>query len=289
MKNTTLNICPVCSSELHLKYKLSTEIYHCHSCDLYVAPKVTFAKSFKSEYDQEKAGLALKDLRINNFKEIIGNLKKELKPNARGLEIGCSYGWFLDICRTYYINCIGMEPEVSLANLAKQKGHTVITGFFPDDLDSNEKDFDFIIFNDVFEHIPDIKKVLDSCHKLLAPGGVLIINLPLSTGFFYRIGNLLYKLGRKKPMERLWQLQFHSPHFHYFNKSNLTKLSESRGFKLSNFQHLATLTKGSIKNRIEIDKKQTLSSKLTIAILKLLYPFINKLPRDIGCFYFKKV
>jgi SAM-dependent methyltransferase len=288
MKNTIMKTCPICSSELHLKYQLSAEIYHCNSCDLYVAPEVSFDKSFESEYNQEKGGLALKDLRISNFKVIIGNLKKELKSNARGLEIGCSYGWFLDACKANGISCIAIEPEPHLVKYSKNIGHTVIQGFFPEDLGSQEKDFDFIIFNDVFEHIPDIKKTLESCYQLLAPGGTMIINLPLSTGIFYKIGGFLYKLNRKKPMERLWQLQYHSPHFHYFNKSNLTRLAESKGFSLSNFHHLPTLTKDSIKSRIEMDKKQTFSSKLTIAVLKLLFPLIGKLPSDIGCFYFKK-
>ena len=283
-----MNICPICGSKISLKYKLSSNIFHCNSCGLDVAPKVVFDKSFVSDYNQESGVLALKNLRINNYKEILKTLQKELKPNSKGLEVGCAYGLFLELCRTNSIPCVGIEPEPDLAERARKSGHNVITGFFPEDLNGQITSVDFIIFNDVFEHIPDIKKTIDSCFNLLSPDGILIINLPLSTGFFYRTAGMLYKLGYKNPLERLWQLQFHSPHFHYFNKTNLTRLLQNKGFKLVQFQHLTTITKDTIKSRIEMDKKQSFASKTTIGLLKLLFPIIDKLPKDIGCFYFKK-
>jgi 2-polyprenyl-3-methyl-5-hydroxy-6-metoxy-1,4-benzoquinol methylase len=254
-----------------------------------VAPKVTFDKSFTSDYDQEKGKLALKELRINNYKEIFRHLKKYLKPNGRGLEVGCAYGLFLEMLRNNNVACTGIEPEPDLAERARQRGHNIITGFFPDDLKGQVSNVDFIIFNDVFEHIPDIKKTVDSCHQLLSRDGILIINLPLSSGFFYKAGTLLYKLGRKQPMERLWQLQFHSPHFHYFNKENITRFLEANGFKLDNFHHLTTITKDTIKYRIEMDKNQSIVKKTTIGVLKLLFPLIKTLPKDIGCFYFRPI
>jgi SAM-dependent methyltransferase len=253
-----------------------------------VAPKVTFDTSFSSDYDQPKGKLALRELRINNYKEIFKHLKDHLKPDSRGLEVGCAYGLFLEMCRDNNVTCMGIEPEPDLAERARQSGHNVITGFFPDDLKGQADNVDFIIFNDVFEHIPDIGKAIESCYKLLAHNGVLIINLPLSSGFFYKAGTILYKLGRKQPMERLWQLEFHSPHFHYFNKNNLTRLLHKNGFKLDQFHNLTTITKDTIKYRIEMDRKQTWAKKSTIGILKMLFPLINTLPKDIGCFYFKK-
>lgn len=280
--------CPVCSKEMILKYKLSSDVLYCNTCDLYVAPEVKFNKSFYSDINQDKAALALKELRISNFKKIINHLKADYPQKVNGLDVGCSYGWFLDLCRENNISCIGVEPEPAIAAQAKQSGHTIIQGFFPDDLNGQVTSADFIIFNDVFEHIPDIHKTLESCYQLLAPNGTLIINIPLSTGFFYRTARLLYRLNYKMPLERMWQFHFHSPHFHYFNKDNLTQLAQSKGFKLSRFHHLDTITKESIQSRIEMNRKQTFSSKMMISALKLIYPAINKMPSDIGCFYFKK-
>lgn len=280
--------CPVCAQGLFLQYRLSNNVLYCTSCKLYVAPEVRFDKSFYSDINQDKAALALKDLRKSNFRNILAHLTNDLPPNARGLDIGCSYGWFLDECKLNNLSCIGMEPEPAIAAKAKQSGHKVIQGFFPDDLYGQISNVDFIIFNDVFEHIPDIHITLESCYRLLNTNGILIINLPLSTGFFYRTAQILYHLNFKMPLERMWQFQFHSPHFHYFNKKNLSRLVQSKSFCLSRFHNLDTITKGSIQSRIEMNKKQSFSSKMIIALLRIIYPIIKKMPADIGCFYFKK-
>lgn len=263
-------------------------MFYCPSCKLYVAPEVRFDKSFYSDINQDKAALALKDLRKNNFRKILAHLTTDLPTNARGLDIGCSYGWFLDECKLNNLSCIGMEPEPAIAGKAKQSGHKVIQGFFPDDLYGQISNTDFITFNDVFEHIPDIHKTLESCYRLLAPNGILVINLPLSTGFFYKAARMLYHLKIKMPLERMWQFQFHSPHFHYFNKKNLSRLVQSKGFQPYRFHNLDTITKKSIQSRIEMNRNQSFISTMIIALLKLIYPIIKKMPADIGCFYFKK-
>jgi SAM-dependent methyltransferase len=280
--------CPVCESELRLVFKLSSDIYYCRSCSLYVAPEVRFNETFHSAINQDEAYSALKDLRMSNFRQIISVLKKELPQNAKGLDVGCSYGWFLETCKNNDISCVGIEPEKALAEYARANGHTVMSGFFPEDLDRNITQLEFIIFNDVFEHIPDIHKTLESCYQLLTPGGILIINIPLSTGFFYKTAKLLYRFGLKKPLERMWQLDFHSPHFHYFNKTNLRKLVGSKGFNLHHFHNLDTITRDSITSRVNMNSKKNFGSRMTVVLLKIIQPLLGKMPGDIGCFYFKK-
>ncbi|WP_229466725.1 class I SAM-dependent methyltransferase [Pseudoduganella plicata] len=70
-----------------------------------------------------------------------------------------------------------------MGSKAAQRGFQVRQGYFPDALRPDET-FDVIVFNDVIEHIPDIGSALRACHEHLNPGGILILNLPNSRGFF---------------------------------------------------------------------------------------------------------
>ena len=78
-------------------------------------------------------------------------------------------------------------------------------------LESSRKDlfsngpFDAIIFNDVFEHLPDPIDAIVAVERLLADDGILVLNLPSSDGLFFRVSTLLNRLGWRGPYERLWQ------------------------------------------------------------------------------------
>jgi 2-polyprenyl-3-methyl-5-hydroxy-6-metoxy-1,4-benzoquinol methylase len=272
-----------------LYYRLDNNVYYCNHCELYFAPDTSFNHSFESSLDETSRTSALKELRLNNFIKIIKELKNVLPEDAFGLEVGSSYGWFLEIAKANGIDCIGIEPEHTIWNYANNKGLKVIKGFFPDDLPIDNNQFDFIIFNDVFEHIPEVEMALQKCRELLKPNGILIINLPQSTGIFYKIAHLLYKLKIKTFLNRLWQFNFHSPHFYYFNKNSIENILRRNKLSVFLYHRLDTLTKGSIENRITSDKKAIIYVKPISLFIKLAFPILNHLNEDIGCYYAKKI
>lgn len=107
-------------------------------------------------------------------------------------------------------------------------------GFFPDCLAGGGVDarpYDLIVFNDVFEHLPDVNQAMAACRARLAPGGRLDINLPASSGALYRLSRRLFRIGRPGSFERLWQKDFPSPHLSYFNSVNLARLAPRHGLK----------------------------------------------------------
>src|SRR5690606_11668960 len=112
--------------------------------------------------------------------------------------------------------------------------------YFPDALAPGER-FDAIVFNDVIEHIPDIGRALAACRERLAPGGMLLLNLPSSSGVFYRASKLLRRLGVAGHFERMWQKGLPSPHLHYVDPTNLARLLDRAGFVPVRRGRLATL------------------------------------------------
>lgn len=279
--------CPICHSDVGVKYKLSFNVYQCNKCNFQFATDACFDKSLVSDLDESSRIKALKDLRMLNFNRIVISLKKHVDRNGIGLEVGSGHGWFLEVCKENEINCIGIEPETHFNELYKSMGVEVLNGFFPDIVPSDTK-YDFIAYNDVFEHLPDIKAVMKTNNNLLISNGKLIINIPLRGGVTYIISKLAYYFGVKSLINRMWQFNFHSPHLSYFSKNNLIELAESADFRLIESFPLKTINLSEIKDRVNEDKNSNLVFRyISIMGVFVLYPFMQLLP-DTYCFIFQK-
>lgn len=230
----------------------------------------------------------LETLRRINFKTILNKLENiSHLRNKTLLEIGCSTGLFLEEYKRVGINSIGLEPEKRKADIARANGHDVIDGFFPDAVPQGQK-YDIIVFNDVFEHLPDPVAALHACYHHLSPSGLLVINIPDSEGFLYRLSKILSWLGMDAPFERLWQKQFSSPHISYFQSRNLQKLVEGRTLlKLLESDRLVTMTAQGLKQRIKSSTPEPFASLIFMPVL-LVAIFQRILPSDILLHIYRK-
>ncbi|MBS1527005.1 MAG: class I SAM-dependent methyltransferase [Bacteroidetes bacterium] len=281
--------CPVCGNLLKLKFKLRFNVYQCANCGLQHSD-AQFEHSFESDLDPDARDGALKTLRITNFIHIIARLKAAKNNHlGEGLEIGSGNGWWLDVCAGQGVKCVGIEPERTYENYHKQHNLNIVYGFYPDVSPKREGGYDFIIFNDVFEHIPDINELVKNLKNDLADDGILIINLPMSTGFFYNWAIRLHKMGLSNTLTRMWQFNFHSPHMNYFNKENLKMLMDHHGFSTAEVFPLQSLDIQSTRDRILADKGMSKwKASMMTSILKIMKPIIERSEPDIKAFFFKK-
>jgi len=280
--------CPVCGGPLKLKYKLRFNIYECKNCDL-LQSDAQFEHSFQSDLEASIRDIGLKKLRLKNFDTIIKKLQ-EVKPGQlHGLEIGSGNGWWLETCRANGIDCIGIEPEHVYEDYHKENKLNIVYGFYPDVSPKREGGYDFIIFNDVFEHIPDINSLIESLKQDLAQDGILIINIPMSTGFFYKMAKVLHAFGQNNSLTRMWQFNFHSPHMHYFNEQNMKMLLVNHDLDCLEVFRLETLDFSTVKERILSDKGMNkLKGTAMASALSLMKPVIQNSEPDIKVFFFKK-
>lgn len=283
--------CIVCGHKQHLKFELKHSVYQCASCNLY-SSDATFDLSFQSSLEEDSREIGLKNLRLHNFELIIKELKENYfqnKETIKGLEIGSGNGWWLEKCKEKGIDCIGIEPENTFEDYYKKNDLNVVKGFYPNTDTDSADGYDFVIFNDVFEHISDLNSLLLSIRKDLRKDGLLIINIPMSNGFFYRAATMLYYLKIKSFLDRLWQFNFHSPHINYFNPNNLPAYINKYGFKLLQHFRLETLDFSSIRERILADNKMSKAKAYAISsVLLLIKPLIQNTSADIRVFFFRQ-
>lgn len=282
--------CENCNSVMRIAYsnmrrREKKSIYRCPQCKLIWAPELGTDTSFHSRLDEGNRERALKDIRLQEFVQINALVDKYVKKGARGLDVGCSYGWYMEsIGKDYEIE--GIEPEKSLAEKARDSGHKVYTGFFPEDMPKDAEKYEYLMFNNVWEHINHTSQLISESIKYLKIGGVMIITVPLASGGLYRISEFFEKLGRTKELVRLWQFHFHSPHIYYFTKKNLEELMKKHNCKLLKCEDVRGIDPKRMKERFEMDKDEK-HGNLKGLIFQLVYPVIKRLPADKAVFVFK--
>ena len=238
--------------------------------------------------DEAEREAGLKALRLENFRTIVAWARRHVSASRpRLLDVGSAHGWFLETAREQF-DVLGVEPDAVVGGRAAARGLPVRSGYFPDVLQDGEC-FDVIVFNDVIEHIPDIRSALAACHARLNEGGILVLNLPNSRGFFYRLSKLIARLGWRGPFERLWQKDLPSPHVHYFNPSNLQRLVVGQGFALAEAAELPALRAKGLLERLRCaGNVPTFSLYAQYIAIMCAIPVLRMFPSDIIVGVFKK-
>ncbi len=150
------------------------------------------------------------------------------------------------------------------------------TGYFPDVVPESGA-FDVVTFNDMLEHIPDVRGTLEACARVLRPGGVLSINIPTSAdGLGYRVAAGLARLGMRGPFERFWQHGLPSPHCHYFTRTSLARLIADSGFRVEEVDALTAIRRPGLWERVHTFRRTSPASVASFAALWAAAPVLNR-------------
>jgi SAM-dependent methyltransferase len=211
-------------------------ISRCRSCGLqrYI-PKDS--QSIKPDefgnIDLVRYRASLEDLRKRSFRHVLEEAEA-LTTGRSLLDIGCSYGWLLDIARERGWNAVGVEPSPSAASEARSHGNIVFEGHFPLP-EIKGRRFALITLMDVFEHISEPASFLSALSEVLEPNGLVAIKLPNSDGPIYRAACWLSRLTGgiiSAPLGRMYQTRFPYPHLFYYDKKTLTNTLARAGFNI---------------------------------------------------------
>jgi SAM-dependent methyltransferase len=108
---------------------------------------------------------------------------KWIKKDASVLEVGCGKGEFLKLLTANRINAVGIDTNLCAIESARSNGLNVIGLDLQDFAASTDELFDIVCHFQVLEHIPKPLQFLETCAKLLKPGGEILIATPNQDSF----------------------------------------------------------------------------------------------------------
>jgi len=216
--------------------------------------------------------------------DVLHSVREE--TGGRLLEVGSSYGWFLEACGSDFDTRVGIEPDDAVRRAPA--GCEARAGYFPEAVAAGEC-FDVVVFNDVFEHIPDAHRTTAAVAEHLNAGGIAVINLPVASGGMYRLTKLAHRIGVRGPFERMWQRHFPSPHLYYFTGAGIISAFDRAGLTCVYSTNMPTMRLRGIWFRIRHAEPRLAVAIMSFVAALAVLPISRLLPADVRCFYFTRL
>jgi SAM-dependent methyltransferase len=176
------------------------------------APLIT-EDTFDHEYFTKVSNYAGRYDRYNPPHKIAGYLNEIARLRSGGslLDAGCAFGRFLQDARRRF-ECEGVDISAYALKVARERlpdiplHHHAIQTFRPG------RTYDIVTAFDMLEHVPDLDNALDSLRRLVAPGGIVAVAVPVydtPAGWFFSLVDRdpthLHRLSRWEWLGRLNQ------------------------------------------------------------------------------------
>lgn len=213
---------------------------------------------------------ALNQLRPDKFTDYV--LAHYPGRKFRYLEVGCGPGYTLKSLQALGWTTHGLEISAHAADFARRELHLpVVTGNIETTDDFHADQFDLAYMGDVLEHLRSPSATLAKFHRILAPGGLLVLALPSVLNLpSVRLGFAAYgALGKERKMD--------IPPYHLFEftPTTIRKMLEKNGFEIVD-----------LLNPVKPPKHIRLGGSLIEKVSKLAgqYPtyYLNKLTGRFG-------
>ncbi len=164
--------------------------------------------SYYDERSMEKYSRHVWDRRIRVVRKYVsvGNM----------LDVGCSFGGFLNAGNEWFVP-YGIDLSPYAGEYAKNRFDGRVHVGTLEDHPFDENFFSVITMIEVMEHVPSPRETVEECLRLLAPGGLLVIQTANMAGLQARLQ------GDRFP--------YYMPgHLSYYTRKNLANLLSSTGF-----------------------------------------------------------
>lgn len=140
--------------------------------------------------------------------------------NKKILEIGCGDGGSLLQLKAMGYDAYGVETDENIRKVRDELHLSIHIGTI-EDANFEPKQFDYIIANQLLEHIIDLESFMESCRKLLKDDGTIIFSTP-NANSIYR------KLCRKEWIN--WHIPYHQQ---VFTKKSLAILLQKHKLSIT--------------------------------------------------------
>jgi len=197
--------CPICKGSRGNRFHLegSFQMVRCPSCQfIFLNPRPTLVSllRFYQEYlPEEGSSIELWERTMRPVFYRAANLLEQHRGTGRVLDVGTGFGFFLAEMRKRGWEAAGVEISQKAMVYARDVlGLTLLSGPL-EKADLPDNHFDAVTAFYVIEHLSDPMDFLGECHRILKPGGFLLMRYPHTTPIknflhFFGIKNRLYDL-----------------------------------------------------------------------------------------------
>lgn len=210
------------------------DILACPQCDLIWTDPLIYRANGDgggaAEYWAEEVYLANAEPQKERFRKQLRAYLKAVKPadvkTLQVLEVGSGLGFFLDVCAEFGIAATGCDieaPAVRYANRERERSRLgTLDEFYAD------ASFDAVFAFNLIEHLPHPQPFLAAAHRVLKPGGTLVLETPVRESLFHRVA----RLGDRATGGRLNLYGLHpGGHIYKFSKHTFTSLPAAFAFE----------------------------------------------------------
>lgn len=174
---------------------------------------------------------------------------------TRLLDIGCSRGQFVECAMQGGFIAEGVEPAPTIAAAARAAGLNVRTGLL-EQQGYADASFDAASMFEVVEHLRTPLPLLQECHRILKPGGLLLI----STG-----NTASWTTAAMGARWDYFHMAKDGGHISFFNPRSLRKLAHRAGFRVERLE----TSRVKFHERSEASKLSYLLGKVAAELLNV--------------------
>ena len=175
--------CRLCSSESELLGRRDdVALYRCPRC-AFVSGQPASSLPLEAHYEHTYSGPAAPDP-LARYGEWLARAET-LVEGRRLLEIGAGGGGFVKVAAARGWETHATETSPSGLEALRAAGVTVFEGELPR-LGLSASSYDLVVALEVLEHLPDPLAYLQEAHRVLKPGGVLVLTTPNYDGLSRR-------------------------------------------------------------------------------------------------------
>jgi 2-polyprenyl-3-methyl-5-hydroxy-6-metoxy-1,4-benzoquinol methylase len=262
-------VCRICSSE---KFEARFEkngfrIEKCLYCGLVQVTNPPQPSEIDSYYDDNFFDKHYQKLQTDpktqgyeygKFNYRLEEIEKRTRGKGRILDVGCSFGFFMDAAKKRGWKTDGVEISEFAANYARDKLGINVVNKPLNEANFDAGFFDVVTLWNVIEHLPDPIELMREIYRILKPAGMIV----LTTG---NAESLLARITRER-----WRVLIPPIHLSYFAPATIKYLLNSCDLEL--IEKTYPLPYESLLNKfrlLELVKKLKVSDKMLIYAKKM--------------------
>ena len=222
------DVCPLCGSNrlLRLPYsyqydKGETHVIRCPNCMLGFLRPMPAAEDirafYSAEYFEQDYHCATSE---GSYAEEADHMRAAMRPKlevigrfkkgGNYLEIGCAGGAALAEAQAFGFDTTGVELSPEMSEWGRAHFGLDIRCGTLDAQRFTDGTFDVVFMGDVIEHLPEPAKDLREIHRIIRPGGILVLEYPMELNHIVPRVRAALQL-HKTMMQNPYHLFFYTP------------------------------------------------------------------------------